>query len=306
LHFFAQPVYKIEDDESRSLQEPRNCLLETAWPALGEEIRARFDVWNTADQASTANEDQIIDTLAAAGQDNLIIMPSPARPTLLRRLPPEFQNSNAANPTLHLQENVIGLSDANPYQRHQGGQISRALGNAVHKLLEELARLRMTLDWDSASAVLEKLRPRTTASIRSAGVSLAEANNVTAQAFAFALNAPRDAYGQWILSPHAEAFSESGWAGIVSGNLRLVRVDRLFRAGLEPLQSGNDALWIIDYKTSHAEGINASSALPVFRATFAPQLQMYAAVLRNLHGPELAIRAGLYYPRMSLFDWWEI
>jgi ATP-dependent exoDNAse (exonuclease V) beta subunit len=88
--------------------------------------------------------------------------------------------------------------------------------------------------------------------------------------------------------------------------LRLVRVDRLFRAGLEPLQSGNDALWIIDYKTSHAEGINASSALPVFRATFAPQLQMYAAVLRNLHGPELAIRAGLYYPRMSLFDWWEI
>jgi RecB family exonuclease len=86
----------------------------------------------------------------------------------------------------------------------------------------------------------------------------------------------------------------------------MVRVDRLFRAGLEPLQPGNNALWIIDYKTSHTESVDPATALPVFRATFAPQLQMYAAVLRNLHGPELAIRAGLYYPRMSLFDWWEI
>jgi hypothetical protein len=72
------------------------------------------------------------------------------------------------------------------------------------------------------------------------------------------------------------------------------------------LQSRNDALWIIDYKTSHNEGIDPSSALPVFRATFAPQLQMYAAVLRSLHSPDFQFRAGLYYPRMSLFDWWEI
>ena len=306
LHFFAQPAYKIEDDGSNSLQEPRNCLLATAWPALGDEIRARFDQWNNSSQASTANKDQVIDTIAAAGQNNLFIIPSPVPPTFLRRLPPEFQTSHAASPTLNLQENVIGLSDSNPYQRHQGGQISRALGNAVHKLLEELARLLVTLDWDSASAALEKLRPRVAASIRSAGVTIAEADNVTAQAFAFALNAARDASGQWILSPHTEAFSESGWAGIVRGNLRLVRVDRLFRAGLEPMQPGNDALWIIDYKTSYAEGIDASSALPVFRATFAPQLEMYAAVLRNLHAPDLQLRAGLYYPRMSLFDWWEI
>ncbi len=89
------------------------------------------------------------------------------------------------------------------YQRHQGGQISRALGNAVHKLLEELARLRETLDWDSASAALENFRPRITASVRSAGVSLAEAQSVAEQAFACAVSAARDPFGQWILSPHA-------------------------------------------------------------------------------------------------------
>ena len=68
LHLFAQPAYKIEDDGSRSLQEPRNCLLATAWPALGEEIRARFDEWNIAAQASAANKDLVIDTIAATGQ----------------------------------------------------------------------------------------------------------------------------------------------------------------------------------------------------------------------------------------------
>ena len=45
LHLFAQPTYKTEDDGSASCIDPRNCLLATAWPALDEEIRARFDEW---------------------------------------------------------------------------------------------------------------------------------------------------------------------------------------------------------------------------------------------------------------------
>jgi ATP-dependent helicase/nuclease subunit A len=306
LHFFAQPAYKIEDDGSHSLREPQNCLLATAWPALGDEIRARFDEWNRVSQASPAGNDQIVDTIAAAGLNNLVFMASPPLATILRRLPPDFEVTSLIDQEPASTDNVVGLGDANQYQRHFGGQISRSLGNAVHKLLEELARLRTTLDWDSALAALENFRPRITASVRSAGLSLAAAENVTVQAFACALSAARDAHGQWILSPHTDAVSESGWAGIVSGNLRLVRVDRLFRAGLEPLQPGNQALWIIDYKTAHAENIDASLALPDFRTTFAPQLQVYATVLRNLHGPNLQLRAGLYYPRMALFDWWEI
>jgi len=43
-----------------------------------------------------------------------------------------------------------------------------------------------------------------------------------------------------------------------------------------------------------------------FRPLFAPQLQAYAQILRNLHGPDATIRAGLYYPRMLLLDWWEL
>jgi hypothetical protein len=84
-----------------------------------------------------------------------------------------------------------------------------------------------------------------------------------------------------------------------------VRVDRIFLAGPEPLLEGDDTWWIIDFKTTHARDIDPTAALPSFRSTFAPQLEMYASILRNLHGKETRLRTALYYPRMALLDWWE-
>jgi hypothetical protein len=46
-------------------------------------------------------------------------------------------------------------------------------------------------------------------------------------------------------------------------------------------------------------------ALQGLRELYAPQLEAYAGILRNLHGGEARLFAGLYYPRMSLLDWWE-
>jgi ATP-dependent exoDNAse (exonuclease V) beta subunit len=180
------------------------------------------------------------------------------------------------------------------------------LGSAVHKLLQDLASLRATHDWSAARAALSRLQPRIAAQIRAAGVNQSQAESIAAKAFNFALAASRDPHGQWILSPHTEAASEAAWGGIVAGSLRTVRVDRVFRAGAEPLSEGDDAWWIIDYKTAHDDGLDPSEALPGFRDLFAPQLEAYAAVLRNLHGTDLPIRAGLYYPRMALLDWWEV
>jgi ATP-dependent exoDNAse (exonuclease V) beta subunit len=305
LHLFAQPTYKVESG-SRMLLEPRNSLLATAWPALEDEIRTRFNKLSPAHQDTELDAEHTVQQLAASGESNLIVMPSLSRPTILRRLPEDFQHSCAINTNPASAEAVIGLGDANPYQRHEGGSLSRALGNAVHRLLEELARLRMDHDWNEARNELEKSRPRIIASIRSTGLSVSQAQQINSKAYEIALNASRDHHGQWLLSQHHEAASESSWAGIVAGNLRLVRVDRLFRAGLEPLLPGEGAQWIIDYKTAHADDLDPNLALPGFRAAFAPQLKMYADVLRNVHGPDLQLRAGLYYPRMSIFDWWEI
>ncbi len=308
LHLFARPAYKSDFTGSRTLVEPSNCLLATAWPALGDEIRARFDDWRSTEEQSGRREEEIVPSLAASEQSNLIIMPTPPRPTMLRRLPTDFPGASSVLALSHSsleKDSPTGSGQENPYQRHEGGLISRALGNAVHKLLEELARLRMTSDWNVARAALPELRPRIFAQIRATGLPTAQADSVADKAYEYARNTSQDQLGQWILSPQREAKSEASWAGLLDGELRLVRVDRVFRAGSVPLLDGEDVWWVIDFKTTHIDGMDPVAMLPQFRALFAPQLAIYAAVLRNLYGVDSQVRAGLYYPRMSLFDWWE-
>jgi ATP-dependent exoDNAse (exonuclease V) beta subunit len=83
-------------------------------------------------------------------------------------------------------------------------------------------------------------------------------------------------------------------------------VDRIFRAGTQPQSEGEECWWVIDYKTAHTETEAPAAALAQLRPIFAPQLAAYAEVLRKLHGKEEKIRAGLYYPRLGQFDWWEL
>jgi len=306
LHFFAQPAYKLDADETKQLVEPSNCLLATAWPALEQEIRARFDALRDTVQPSTPLGNELILESIAAARGNVLVMPSQSRSTTIRRLPDNFDAQATGVVGRATSASIVGLDEAEAYVRHEGGLHSRALGNAVHGLLEQLSRLRKTFDWDSARKALETYKPRMIASIRGSGITAPQAEAIGARAFEAAIAATHDPGGQWILSPHAEAATESGWAGLISGGLRQIRVDRFFRAGLAPLEAGDDTLWIIDYKTAGVDPANAASTVAALRETFAPQVEMYATILRNLHPADAPIRAGIYYPRMAIFDWWEI
>jgi hypothetical protein len=97
-----------------------------------------------------------------------------------------------------------------------------------------------------------------------------------------------------------------------------LRPDRVFFAshadGAKEL--GGATWWIIDYKTSHAAGVNLSDEaerrafLQVHREQHEGQRAAYAPVLRSLRAngssaPELEIRAGIYYPRLQEFDFWK-
>ena len=315
VHLFARPVYK----EDLTLIEPLDSLLGTAWPALEQEICARFEEWKAARTASEPAAEQVIGSLAASGETNLLVMPSPAKPTVLRRLPPDFQPFLGAPFIPHIPDERVGTHESEVasalnfesskrslYSRHEGGLLSRALGTAVHNLLEELAELRAKLDWESARSALRQLEPRIAAQVRAIGVEQRLANRIAAQAVEIALKASRDSIGSWLLSPHLSAASEAGWAGVVGGTLRSVRVDRVFRAGSAPRTEGEDCLWIIDYKSAHSDNLDPATALPQFRALFAHQIEAYAELLRNLDGSDTPIFGGLFYPRMALLDWWEI
>jgi ATP-dependent helicase/nuclease subunit A len=300
LHLFARPEYR-DDPVERRLNEPWNCLLATAWPALGGEIRARFDEWQPRHPRPGQPKSGPI------GPDTpLISLPRGPGPTQVRRLPPDFLTVLPSDSeAMHEKHDSAAVSRVEPYSRHEGGIASRVLGSAVHGLLEELARLNQTQSPEEAARSATKMMPRIQAQIRTAGVPHPKAQSIAAQALAIAMDAAREPVGRWILSPHRGAASESAWSGVVSDAVRSVRVDRIFRGGLKPLSEGQQAWWIIDYKTAYTESLD-STALSDLRALFAPQLETYASILRHSEDRSLPILAGLYYPRMSLFDWWEV
>lgn len=299
LHLFARPEYKASDD-GLMLAPPSTGLLATAWPAFGEEIERRFAEF-AAERTAQPEE-----TLAlAAAAENILEFPRALKPTRMRRLPIDFAATRDNELASASGERVVDSQTA-LFERHEGGLVSRALGNAIHKLLEELAALRTQHEWPAALAELEKLRPQLTAQIRGAGMEPTTAARLADEAFACALRASKEPHGAWILSPHDQAESETAWSGVVNGATRTVRVDRVFRAGDAPLSASGETWWIVDYKSAHEDGLDPAEALPRLRAAFAPQLAAYAAVLRKLHTEGARVRAGLYYPRMGLLDWWEI
>ena len=305
LHWFARPACKRDRDGEFQLQVHKDSLLRTAWPAIGAQVEECFAAWKAAQEQGQ------VESIAASGENNLLVMPKPApsqiKPTWLRRLPLDFDpaQSERVSPASPPSA-VLGLSPSRLYTRHEGGLVSRALGSAVHSLLEELARQRISKDWPACRQLLASLSPRIAAQIRTYGLDPVQAAAQASRAVQIALDATQDPLGQWILSPHTEAASEVSWASLVSGSLRTVRVDRIFLAGSSPSSEGRECWWIIDYKTAHADSLDPASALPALRSQFAPQLETYAAVLRKMQGPAALMHAGLYYPRMALFDWWAL
>ncbi|HEU5458005.1 MAG TPA: 3'-5' exonuclease, partial [Terracidiphilus sp.] len=304
LHFFARPEFRIADG-GFELLDPRNTLLATSWPALQDDVLSQFAEWKSSAQAAQVLDAAQTLTAVAASQDAPAIASAPPRPALLHRLPADF-----VPPSFTVGED--SATDSTPvdtatplYDRHEGGPLVRALGIAVHTLFQELARLRASLQLPAALEVLRTLQPGIVAHSRAAGLTFAQAQSTAVEAFALVSRAADDPLAQWILAPHPDAAAEAAWTGLLAERLRTVRVDRVFRAGSQPLASGDQFWWIIDYKTAHANSLNLARALPELHVQFAPQLETYAAVLRLLHGPQTQIRAALYYPRLLQLDWWE-
>jgi ATP-dependent exoDNAse (exonuclease V) beta subunit len=302
LHIFARPSYKTTEGATTELVMPRESLLLTAWPAWEAEVRRQFDEWLAGRTA--AAEPATIESLAASDEGALRVVPRVVKPTHVRRLPPSYQPACTEFPST-ADEPLVGAGRL--YERHEGGLHSRELGKAVHELFQHLAQLLATETSESARTALVRLQPRIAANLRAAGIDASQADRIAAQALEIVLRAGRDPQAQWILAAHADAASEARWTGVVSGGLRTVQVDRVFRAGPTPQSTADHSTWwIIDYKTAHEDGLDPKAALPELRSMFAPQIEAYAKVLRNLHGTDAPLRGGLYYPRMALFDWWEL
>jgi ATP-dependent helicase/nuclease subunit A len=334
VHLFARPRFAAGKSKTAAggLVLGNPCgLLATAWPALGDEVEAEFAAWvERRGSAELERREEVLETLAAEG-GKVLAMPAPRRPTLLRRLPegyapPEFPRWDAGPDEGALSGILSGEGEAarGLYARTEGGLRSRLEGIAIHAFLEELSRLRRSMSHAEAARAVEEALPGVVAMIRSRGLPLAAAEKLVGEALAVAQRTLMDPAGGWILTPHAHADAELRWTGLVRGAaaredgglLRNLRPDRVFFAAGGGASGG--AWWIIDYKTSHAAGTNLSEEvererfLRTHREQHVEQLMAYAQLLRGLRGrdPEgraVAIgevRAGIYYPRLQLFDHW--
>jgi len=297
LHFFAKAEYK-QGADGVELCEPRESLLQTAWPAFVDEIEQRLRVWGDA-QAGDLEE-------LAAQAATVIEMPLKECPATRerrqtpRRLPANWSAPESEAATRPTETAITGAGRL--YERHEGGLVSRALGRAVHTLLQQAALMRVKHEWDAVRTALEELRPRIIAEIRGAGIEQNEAVRIAERALTITIDATTNESGRWILEPRDEAQSEIRWAGVSSGAVRNVQADRVFKAGEQPLTVSGNVWWIVDYKTAHQDDVEIAELRP----RFAPQLETYARVLRNLRGADAKVCACLYYPRMAKLDWWEI
>lgn len=287
LHLFARPGYRVNlEDGSRTLANPSESLLATAWPALEEEVRRQFDALPN------------VLPPAAAVQNS-----APDGPATLRRLPAGFNAPQSTLPRLtpeSAEERKRAL-----YSRETGGAESRVRGLTVHVLLEKIAALRKeSRSWDDIRAVLPEEKPRLIAQVRAAGLGLADAERLANEALSVATTALDETHGRWVLDNHASAESETSWTGILGGEIHTVKPDRVFRAGDTPGEDGT-TFWIVDYKTAVLEDPTDTAKVAQLRAVFAPQLDVYTQVLRELHGDDITVNVGLYYPRMKMLDWWR-
>jgi len=285
LHLFAAPGLSAKGEVQRRV----GSLLEAAWPAAEAEFVAVPAA--RAPQPATAEEE--VFAIAASPE-----------PATLRRLPLGFDPATRFTSSRSPQETRTDPGPpAQPFERPEGSFAARAFGNTVHAFLESITR--KLANGQSEAELLQALpswTPRIAAVLRAEGLPPATVERLGQQTLHALTSTLNDPTGLWLLSPHEGAATEYALTARSAqhGN---IRIDRIFRAGPEPLPSGSTHLWIVDYKTTThgSEGLDAFLASE--RAKYAPQLETYASVLRETKGAP-AIRLALYYPMLSKLIWW--
>ncbi len=296
LHLFGTAVAS-----GRGSLEPgwQDSLLATAWPALEPEFISAYQ----------AQEKQFLIPFPSAPQPGVVdiaAVAAPAHPPLiLRRLPSDI----AIQPT---GENVTaagtfsGIADEHElFERPEGSRLKRVTGSIIHALLERLSRHLAQNPELPSKEVRFLLQPLAAAMLRAAAFPAEQAAAAQADILAAVEAVAADRIGRWLLRPHPGAQSEASWTGWIDGRLRTLRADRIFRAGGEPLQEGSEYFWVVDYKTTQFSGVEAGDFLAEQRRIYEPQLTAYGRALRSLHGAGLALRLGLYFPRVERLEYWE-
>lgn len=283
-------------------------LLKTAWPAIEGRLRAELE--QTVRQLAEAVPATGANAAPPSSNASSLLSLNGLR---LRRLPVDWRREDGASPSMASPptERKARAAEQGVHANRSAGSLrSRAVGIAVHALFEELANRSLPGAAAALSTPLEQWRPRAIALLRNAGLPRARANTEAATVLRLLQAAWEDDLGRWLISAQNSAEAESAWSlwkgdADTARTLSTLRADRMFRAGSEPCSPGATHLWIVDYKTAHADEGNADSFLTGERERHKEQLESYGRLMRKVHGEDLPLRLALYYPLFRKLIWWN-
>ncbi|MBB5346044.1 UvrD-helicase domain-containing protein [Tunturibacter empetritectus] len=299
LHLFASPEATARGEVIR----PYGSLLATAWPAAERHFTRGAPASERLVQMpmmfpKSEEEEGFVGTIAAGADEA-------ARPAMLQRLPMEFRLESrfSASRKLSYGEDAIAPGPAH-FERPEGSFEARAFGIAVHAFLEMLAT--KLADGTRVEAVLHEVAgwtPRIASVLRGDGLHLAVVERLVPRVKTALTNMLQDNEGRWVLSQHKQASNElslNSWNDARSS----VRLDRVFYSGAQPMETGADYLWIIDYKTATHGREGLTGFLAEERIKYAEQMKVYARMMRG-RVESGRLRVGLYYPMLPKLVWWE-
>lgn len=316
LHLFAT----CERTSKGEIKPPPGTLLYSCWPAA----QKHFEAWaeappsNLAErlQQSLGEDEAAKGTISTATSDT----PQLSGPPLIHRLPLAFDPlqrfAEAAEQRLPYLS-ASALRQTPNFERPEGSFAVRAFGNVVHRFLQVLAtRLENGTTTDALLAELGSWEPRLLASLRGEGLAPALCQREASRALQALVQTLSDDIGRWILMPQPNAVSERAFT-FAAAEAPTLRVDRTFPGGMTPLSAGDNAIWIVDFKTTEQGSRSAERFAEDERAKYSPQMESYAAVYRSLTNDgtsnkpdnrpndDRPIMLGLYYPLIPRLIHWQ-
>ncbi len=293
LHLFA-----VTDD--RDEYRPRkDSLLHAAWTAFDDEHADTH-----AHPASTTSDNSAIDTIAAAEE-----------PMTLQRIRDgvnpleEFQHAIGNNGNASLlytaRESLPG-GVAKP-ARPESSLSARAFGNVVHHWLQRLSEsFSAGCSPEDSEKLIQNATAIITAQLRHEGVPANDLRSMAERVTLALQNTLQDPSGHWVLASTNNSASEYARSLLRENRAIQLRMDRIFKAGAEPLSTEDDYLWIIDYKTSDPGSRSVDEFLAEEREVYRRQLEGYAEAIRLQYGSTQPVRVALYYPLLPKLDWWSV
>jgi ATP-dependent exoDNAse (exonuclease V) beta subunit len=209
----------------------------------------------------------------------------------LRRLPDAWRSPvTPGGPTIESAP-PARKAELAPVEFDWASETARHVGTVVHGELQRLSRGDGAADADEATVLA-----RYAVQLAELGVP-ADRRSAAAERVREAVHRTlADERGRWILdATHRDAQSELALTGRLDHEIVNVVIDRTF-------VDATGTRWIVDYKTSTHEGARLDEFLDREHERYRPQLERYAAFMRQL-GPE-PIRIGLYFPLLSAWREW--